>query len=340
MQAETERRARQPNLTVLPRPQFSNGVTWLGVSNYESRSVGSLRRILETGTRVEQVVLVDYEQQRPVQDKERLQRMSVRESFKALCSKADCDVVKKSMGPFVFNDMYKMALSAAKGGSSLVVDLTAMTKIHVLALASVLGKYPTAPWLVAYTIPDSYGYLDAFRLGQRPHRQAWRDVIVAPFGDSNIYPDDLDCRGIILVGNEPDRLLVGISEIEPAGGIIVLANCPRRPDFLEAVTDRNRNFLRRLTMSPIAQWRRAIVDVDRPDSMRDTVRRQVSLARESSGPVVMFPFGPKASVFAAAFELTVSYLDMSWFVYPVPSGYSIDYSEGDSNTLWFSTEGR
>jgi hypothetical protein len=61
---------------------------------------------------------------------------------------------------------------------------------------------------------------------------------------------------------------------------------------------------------------------------------QIELATQADAPVVLFPYGPKSMLFLVAISLCVGYPEASWFVYPTPYGYPLDYSDGVERTIW------
>jgi hypothetical protein len=181
-------------------------------------------------------------------------------------------------------------------------------------------------WAVAYTMPENYGDLDGMG--------TWKDVIVAPLAEPAALLNEAHGRGVIIMGHEADRLSVALAELEPPAGAVVIANNPRRPDWRATAVRKNKSALARLEAATEGPWERADVNVSDPGALARLVADQVHRAREHKAPVVLFPFGPKALVFAAAVQLCTEYPEGSWFVYPVPSGYDVDYSEGVGQTLW------
>jgi hypothetical protein len=53
----------------------------------------------------------------------------------------------------------------------------------------------------------------------------------------------------------------------------------------------------------------------------------------------LFPFGPKPLVLFTALEVARFYPEASWFIYPKPYYYDVDYTEGYGETLWFLPDG-
>ena len=50
----------------------------------------------------------------------------------------------------------------------------------------------------------------------------------------------------------------------------------------------------------------------------------------------LYPFGPKTLVFGLAVYATTEYRSGTWYVYPVPRSYDIDYTIGVGKTLWLA----
>ncbi|MGH8601478.1 MAG: hypothetical protein ACREXR_01460 [Gammaproteobacteria bacterium] len=71
-------------------------------------------------------------------------------------------------------------------------------------------------------------------------------------------------------------------------------------------------------------------------SLDAAVEREIVAAKQRNAPVILLPNGPKSLVFFTALKLCTEYPNASWFVYPVPAGYDVDYSEGTAGISWFA----
>jgi hypothetical protein len=126
-----------------------------------------------------------------------------------------------------------------------VYDISCVTKIHTLALAAELhASGDDVRWCLAYSLPEAYNLAD---LGGK-HDIGWQDIVVAPLAETAALFNEADGRGVIIPGHEGDRLVVALGELEPAGGVITVAETVGRPD-LRALTER-RN-LKIMRSSPI-----------------------------------------------------------------------------------------
>lgn len=87
-------------------------------------------------------------------------------------------------------------------------------------------------------------------------------------------------------------------------------------------------------MGLAAGWRRTSVAANDPTGIARIVIEEAELALNDEAPILLFPFGPKAHVFVAAFHLALTYGAASWCVYPVPVAYNVDYTQGSAATSW------
>jgi hypothetical protein len=221
--------------------------------------------------------------------------------------------------------------------SYVIVDISCLTKLHTVALASFLvsmGRNDTG-WILAYSSAEAYSDSASLR-----RTKGWSDIVVAPLAEAALLSNESAGRGIILAGSEAGRLLVSLSEIEPAGGVVIFAQTVDQPELRINAELINRDILQQLRVARAEQWQQAIVEMLDFDQLEKRIGEEVAIAQENSSPVFLFPFGPKLLVFCAANILMATYPEMSWFVYPVLSAYDVNYSEGSQPTRWYSYSNR
>lgn len=168
-------------------------------------------------------------------------------------------------------------------------DITCFTKIHTLALAvSLASSVSRLKWVLAYTPPENYtNFEDSADQGP-----GWKHVILAPLGATAFLFNESGGRGILLPGHEADRLVVALAEIEPVGGLIVMADTEGRPDLRLVSERRNQKVLRHLTKLGGARWMKKVIGVGDLQAMRDCVQREIVRAKGKNAPVILFPYGP------------------------------------------------
>jgi len=169
---------------------------------------------------------------------------------------------------------------------------------------------------------------------QKRKPSGWKDVLIAPLAETAALLNEAHSRGIIIPGHEADRLILGLAELEPSGGLILLMATPERPDLYELSIRNNRRVISQLTSMRSASWSRKILDWDDFEGLKESVAREIEAAREYDAPVILFPFGPKSFLFLTALSLAAAYPEASWFVYPIPTSYDVNYSEGLERTTW------
>jgi len=211
-----------------------------------------------------------------------------------------------------------------------------MTKLHVMALAAAVAEWPKdIPWVVAYTVPENYGHM-----GKSGRTPGWRDVIVAPLADTAALKNEEQGRGLIVPGHESDRLIVALAEIEPSSGVILVADTPKRPD-LRMLSERvNQKILRQLTRKRLGEWITNVVGLAAFSELAAVMGTQIRRASSEGAPILLFPFGPKSLIFSVALQLASKYPESSWFVYPIPFSYDLDYSDGIGQIVWLGPRSR
>jgi len=307
---------------------------WLGALSFEDRCTESLRMLAEERLALGTAMLLDYPTiVRPVtEDQER--RSKNRRVFHRLAFDiCPVPIEERRVDPYSFQGFQDL-LREPKSAFT-VFDITCMTKIHTLALAATLSQAPAdREWAIAYSIPENYGDLAGTN-----KTLGWRDILIAPLAETAVLFNETHSRGIIITGHEADRLIVALGELDPSGGLIIVADSPQRPDLRILSQRRNQKIIRQLTSARRNAWQQVVVPLAATAALKEFLAREIELAAQHQAPILLFPFGPKPLVFLAAFELASHYPSSSWFVYPVPVAYDVDYSEGVSKTIWLVSDG-
>lgn len=302
--------------------------------SFEERCVGSLLALSSARARFDEATLLIYPTDvRPLsEDLEARQRNL--ERFKDMeVSASRAAFTQTTIEPYSFSAMQQLLADIiARHPDVIVFDVTCMTKVHTLALAAMLAiQGSSMEWLIAYSIPENYGTLES-----RRRWSGWRDLIVAPLAETATLSNEAHGRGIIIPGHEADRLVVALAEIEPPGGTILLTETPARPDLRQVSIQHNRKIIRQLTSMRSADWSERTISAEQHNLLKGCIAGQISKAAEFDAPVILFPFGSKSFIFVAGFVLASEYPQGSWFVYPIPSSYDVNYSEGIDRTVWLS----
>jgi len=309
---------------------------WLGALSFEERCVGSLAVCETNGVRCSNAIILNYasnvEPKRDA-DEKLVRHAHILDSFRG--SVVTKQMSKRRVEPYSFQGFQQMLQLALDELSPefIIFDITCLTKVHTLALATMLAEKQTEfQWIVAYTIPENYASAGSDQASRI--RQGWRDLIVAPLADTAMLFNEAHSRGVIIVGHESDRLIVALAELEPSGGLILKAYNPERPDLHRVSDNHNRKIIRQLTHMRASQWTQRVVDLSKMEPIQRCIGAEIVIAQKYAAPVILFPYGPKLLVFSAAFELAEKYREASWFVYPVPTSYPVTYSEGVEKTIW------
>lgn len=331
-QSEYDKNAAEMLSDLLSRARRS---CWFGAISFEDRCVASVQWLQRSGLRLDSAVAMNYPTQVLLKTEDKRRREKNRDIFQ---SAAESVLSEASQGltiePYSFQAVQSLVLEAVRDQQIdfAIFDVSCMTRIHVLGLAATLGTtLSELPWAIAYSSPENYGNLDS---ASKSH--GWKDIIVAPIAETAVLLYEAYGRGIILAGHESDRLIVALSEIEPSGGLIVIGDSPWRPDLADLSERVNRRVFQHLTKLRASRWEKVQVSFRDISSLDAAVEREIVEARQKSAPVILLPNGPKSLVFFTALKLVMEYPNGSWFVYPVPAGYDVDYSEGTAGISWFA----
>src|SRR5437660_12291123 len=139
----------------------SRTIAWLGSLSFEERCSGSLREFASKQLKVDRGFLLDYASDGGSAEEER-RRSYNREVVLHIGE----DTVRKEIEnvpirAYSFDALRRSLQRAIKAGvDAFVLDVTCMTKLHVMALAAAVAEWPKdIPWVVAYTVPENYGHM-------------------------------------------------------------------------------------------------------------------------------------------------------------------------------------
>ena len=321
-----------------PHSQGSRRYCWLGPVSFEVRCSGSLAALTTTDCVVSKCQVFDYLTKAGPEEEDKARRRDsiseieryARELGAVLAHKGEVSAYAGAG----FQRIISSALRALEVDEGLVIDISCLTKIHTVMLASVLaGLDRKDSVMLAYTLPENFLHM----AGESVFFEGWDDIIVAPISDTEDarLGNESEARGVIITGHEGHRLSVALNEIEAASYRIITGVIPERPDFERVTRRHNREVYRSLVASPQAE---AKVDFRAAGEVFEFVRAEILRAEQSSAPVYLYPFGTKSVVLAAALACSVLYPLRSWFVYPIPSSYDVRYTEGTWKTHWLPGE--
>lgn len=317
------------------RLRASNRSLWFGAISFEDRCIASLAALERDSLRTTDGLVLEYATQvRPFREDEN-RRSRNRERVTALGGRVCAHSIEtRGLDPYAFQDLQDVLTTAISihKYDFIIFDITCLTKIHTLALAAALARERTGfGWVAAYSLPENYGnFIDA----HQPF--GWRDIIVAPLADTAMLFNEAGSRGVIIPGHEADRLIVGLGELEPSGGLILVGDVAKRPDLRYVCERKNHKVIRQLTHRSSEHWTKTVVRMTDLETVRKELGREIDTAKSYEAAIILFPYGPKWLLFFTAIQLCREYPDASWLVYPIPTAYDVNYSEGIEATGWLT----
>jgi len=321
--------------TAIEGLEHSSRSLWLGMTSFEERCSASLEALAEMRVRVSAATALEYAELLTGSYEERQVRG---ETWRRMLSAAESispgNFTKEDIAAYSYQGLQERVRTLIEKGQydCVIFDITCMTKVHAMALATLTRNLrDKVNCYAAYSIPENYNHV-----GDRKKMMGWRDIILAPLVDAATLVNESQSRGIVIPGHEADRLIVALAELEPSGGKIIFTNTPRRPDLRYVSQKVNNKAIRQLTRKRSSAWSSVFVELLDAGSLADLVSQEAAYARKESAPVILFPYGPKAFIFLAALTLAGEYPEASWFVYPVPYSYFIDYTDGIERVVWMS----
>jgi hypothetical protein len=319
------------SVSLVPREEYPT--LWVGAASFEDRCRASLQVLAMQGARLSQGIVLDYPTRIQPEREGELKRSQNLEAIRDHVGR-DSQVFRVPsyrFGAFL-GILADLHAACCKTGEAVryIFDITCLTKIHTLALAYWLATTPELPRvLIVYSRPHDYGS----PIRKVWDKGAWLEVVVAPF---DIDPElrDAGVTGIALLGHEGDRLRLALNDVPMDNGIIVVVKSddPR----LDLVAETQNRWLlddvnRQKDPAPLSLHRVTLWDMAR---LREIVVATSDSARLRGMRLMLYPFGPKPLVFGVSLFAANSYLRGTWYTYPIPRTYDLDYTVGVGTTHW------
>lgn len=313
----------------------TSATLWIGAISFEQRCLGGVMTLREAGAHVKAGIAIDYSTNMTPREIGEVRRQ---EHWLQMQGAADGVIrgrfERTAVEPYSYSDIQRSLkeVTDKQQPDTVVIDVSCMTKIHALAIGSWLVTHcQSANIIISYTSPLHFG-----NLVEMDRRMGWKDIVIIPLVDNAELMNEYASRGIIVLGHENDRLIVALSEMHPSGGTIVTPWAPRRPDLRVVANRNNRKIVKELEGLGGGRWISREARLSEVDGLMEMVDREVGLAAKKEAPLIVFPFGPKLLLLAISYRLRQTYERRTWLVYPVPTGYDVEYSEGIDTVRWMA----
>jgi len=323
---------------------------WLGAVSFEERCVASAADVGRRRVGLQAAYVVEYPTKAGSKKADTEKRRTHSKKIEAALRQAGTTGQRRVLNPYRLSDFRNLldeCSSQIEPGryNGLIIDITCLTRLHVLALAGWLksGGATHAVW-ICYVTPQQYGAPER----HRTRRGRWLNVLVAPCRyEPRAWSDD--SMGIVLLGHEGARTSLAIKQCEPSKALVILSTNSRRR-LLEVVSRvANAALITDIRRGARQGW--ALAELPALDVMRvqEEVRsylRDNKVQRvetylpenlEGMTRVVLYPFGPKPTVLAAALAAMELGQERVWYSYPIPALYDLDYTMGIGSVKWFQS---
>lgn len=312
--------------------------SFIGTISFEERSSAWPLFLAKRGVHPYSLYLFDYDTKvEPIrQDKLMRERCYTifRDWFKSVLPN---DSIEPLLNAFALHELVSVTekFLANSMHRLLLIDITCMTRVHLIALAQVLTKIkPFREVIFCYASPRSYGF-------QKGVYQGWKDTLFIPIAQGSEFRREGHARGIAFAGHYGERLSVALNELEPESGQLLYTKETGRPDLLLKARELNKFIEDRLLMlwkpgeSKIPAWTVETIGIDKFKDIDIIIANELDIAEKDNSPIVIYPFGPKPLTFATLMSLAEHNGVTSIAVYPVPEKFDAGYSAGISQLHCF-----
>jgi len=251
----------------------------------------------------------------------------------------------RAVEPYQFVS-FRRVLDEAWGASeersvTLVVDVTTLTRIHVLAFAEWLSEHPES-WsrvVVAYTPARGYGFSNDVDLV----REQYIDLVFAPIGPFSeraaAEAEGRASRCIAILGHEGVRARLGVSVVTCNVGMAVVVGSKEDADAVQLARQQNATLLEDIESGVMGDWTAMFVYQQDLMTVAIGVRSFVGKTARSDERLVIVPLGPKLVCLQSALVALDSAKSALWVSCPIPAAYAINASFGALPTVFARVTG-
>ena len=317
-------------------------VTWLGALGFEDRAPAGLE-VLARRADIERAIVVRYNTDvRPRGEARAAAARNLDRMADILAHSAPgVGLEQRPVQAYGSSDIRsivgELLVDLPERSQTFVIDLTALTKIHVVTLAALLSELrPSTHLVVAYTAPERYGW----KVGEPDYRGEFGRSVFAPVGGLKMFVDEGasgTTDAVVLFGHEGGRASYACAGLAFSRGLGVFFDSEVSSETLFIAQLVNQRFVDNARESGLAEWDFPVVSL--ADGVDLLGRRVREFVRNSDADrIVLVPLGPKAAVMQAVFSAVESEMTELWVSYPIPSMYPLSYSEGVSAVMFFDVQ--
>jgi hypothetical protein len=314
----------------LPNPSV-DVAAWIGALSFEDRCLASLIELSRAGHCPKTCIAIDYQTKvRPVRAGE-TKRAANRRLLHELSGSVELRPLNAyHIGPFI----QQIECSVKKAQGAVVIDLTCLTKVHVMALADWFANGGSGtPSVFAYSLPERYGGPSEYLA----KGGKWLEVAVSSLRFS---PDSYqrEAIGVVIPGHDGGRLMLALDELAVNYARVVVTEEPERPSLRSVQRVRNRWLYKEIKEGLWNRWETETVSVYNGPHLQRLGFEMADEAARQRKRLAIFPFGPKSALFAVTLGAAQRSPEDVWFSYPIPAHYDANYTSGSGSTYWASVQ--
>jgi hypothetical protein len=191
--------------TEIPERITDEHYDYIAAISFEDRDTAWTGLLHGARLKPRRVILFDYNTVVEPREENERRRSANRKAFQKYFSRSDIEIIE-GVNPYAISSLARtmQRVITDASGTSTLIDLTCMTRVHALATVGVVAQSLSVAvrrTIYCYATPASYG----FEIGTRA---CWKDVLFVPVGRPRLLRREGNAHGLVLAGHDGERLSV------------------------------------------------------------------------------------------------------------------------------------